>query len=321
MTDEADFPSQAGVDRLGLLQTFLAVVDAGSLSAAALRLGSTQPTVSRRLQLLERLLGLRLFQRSTRGVTLTEDGARCAASSRDLVARWTEMTEDLRAGGEVARGPLRVVAPHAFGQGQLIGPLVAFLRAHPQVSIEWLLHDRAPDFAREGVDCAIHVGPVEDEGLVAIRLAEVPRVVVAAPALVAECCGGVPPGIDALGALPWLALKTYYYRATSLRHAGSGAVAELAFAPRLATDSLFALRSAALAGLGVAIVSAWTVVDDLAEGRLLHLVPDWQAAPLAVHLVYPPAPWLPARLRAFIALMREHMPAMAGVVPPTLRSG
>jgi len=310
-----DFSALAGVDRLGLIETFLAVVDAGSLSAAALRLGSTQPTVSRRLQLLERLLGLRLFQRSTRGVTLTEDGARCAASSRDLVARWTEMAEDLRAGAEVARGPLRVVAPHAFGQGQLVAPLVDFLRAHPQVTVDWLLHDRMPDFAREGVDCAIHVGGVADEGLIAIRLAEVPRVVVAAPAL----CGGAAPGIDALADLPWLALKTYYFRATRLRHVTSGAVAELAFAPRLATDSLFALRSATLAGLGVAIVSAWTVADDLAEGRLVQLVPEWQAAPLAVHLVYPPAPWLPARLRAFIALMRKRMPAMVGVVAPAAR--
>ncbi len=173
----------AGTDRLALMETFVRIVEAGSLSAAAAQLGSTQPTVSRRLQALERSLGVRLLQRSTHAMKLTEDGARCYERAKELIASWQTFESEMRGAGDEPAGLLRVVVPHALGQQQLIEPLADYLRRSPRMMVEWLLSDRTPDFIAEGIDCAIHVGEVRDPSVVALRLGEVPRIAVAAPAL------------------------------------------------------------------------------------------------------------------------------------------
>jgi DNA-binding transcriptional LysR family regulator len=292
------------------MQTFVRIVEAGSLSAAAAQLGTTQPTVSRRLQLLERSLGVRLLQRSTHAMKLSEEGERCFDRAKELLASWAAFDAELRGATEEPEGAMRIVVPHAFGQQQLVGPLATYMQRYPKVSVEWLLHDKAPDFIADAVDCAIHVGEVDDPSVVAIKLAEVPRIVVAAPSLLA--------GIDAprhasdLTRLPWLALQLFYRRDVSLVHAASGETCRLALRPRMSTDSLYALRSAAVLGLGACVASAWLLQDDLAQGKLVHLLPEWQAAPLPVYLVYPYARFYPAKLRRFIDTMRESMPGAVG---------
>lgn len=290
------------VDRLALMQTFVRIVEAGSLSAAAAQLGTTQPTVSRRLKMLEQFLGLRLLRRSTHAMTLTEDGRRCYEQASELLPRWQAMEDGLRGREDEPQGLLRVVAPHAFGQSQLVVPLTDYLRRWPQVSVEWLLHDRNPDFIAEGIDCAIRVGELPGDGVVASRIGQVPRVVVAAPSLLEGRPRPTTP--EALATLPWLAMQTFYRNEVVLQEGGDGRVARFPIRPRLSTDSLYPLREAALAGLGAAMVSAWVVAEDIAQGRLLHLVPDWRPAPLPVHVVYPYARYQPAKLRHFIAAMR-----------------
>jgi DNA-binding transcriptional LysR family regulator len=297
--------SKIQADRLELMQTFIRIVEAGSLSAAAAQLGTTQPTVSRRLKALELLLGLRLLQRSTHSMTLTVDGERLLDMARELVAGWEALQSELTEGRDKTRGKLRVVAPHALGQDQLMSPLVDYLRRYPDVAVEWRLNDRLPDFAAEDVDCAIHVGAVNDPSVVALLMAEVPRIVVAAPELITRQPLTEP---DDLTALPWLALSTFYHRNVALQRMSDGEEKAFAITPRLATDSLYALRRAALDGLGVAIVSAWLVVDDISTGRLVHLVPEWRAAPLPTYLVYPASRLQPRRLRTFIDAMRDSMP-------------
>lgn len=301
----------SGADRMELMATFIRIVEAGSLSAAAAQLGTTQPTVSRRLQTLERSLGVRLLQRSTHVMKLTGDGERCFAHAKELLASWHALEADLRGARDEPRGTLRVVVPHAFGQDQLVAPLADYLRRHPGVAVEWLLHDRRPDFIAEGIDCAIHVGAIEDPAVVALRLAEVPRIVIAAPGL----WGDGPPPLHAaeLHTLPWLALRTFYRDEVTLTCQPQGELHRFAIRPRLSTDSLYALRNAVLAGLGAGIASAWVVSEDLANGRLIHLAPQWQAAPLPVYLVYPHARFYPAKLRVFIELMRAAVPTLVGM--------
>lgn len=301
----------ATADRLELMQTFIRIVDAGSLSSAAAQLGTTQPTVSRRLQALERSLGLRLLQRSTHAMKLTEDGARCYERAKELLANWELFEADLRGAGDEPEGTLRVVVPHAFGQQLLVGPLTEFLNRHTRVSVEWLLYDRAADFIADGIDCAIHVGEVHDPGVVAIRVAEVPRIVVAAPSVLAGL--PMPAHPDELARLPWLSLRTFYRNEVSLTRVDTGEVQPIVFHPRLSTDSLYAIRSAAVNGLGVCVASSWVLREDILRGRLLHLVPRWQAAPLPMYLVYPYARFYPARLRAFVEWMRETIPAAVAV--------
>ncbi|WP_398498518.1 LysR family transcriptional regulator [Variovorax sp.] len=311
--------ASAPADRVELMQTFVRIVEAGSLSAAAAQLGMSQPTVSRRLQALERSLGLRLLRRSTHGMKLTEDGERCFERAKELLADWAAFEDELRGAGRAAEGTLRVIAPHALGQDLLMHPLYRYLREHPRVDVEWLLHDRRPDFITENIDCAIQVGEIDDPSLVALKLSEIPRIVAVAPALME----GRPPIVHAseLAALPWLALRTFYRAELRLSHVTTGEECRVPIRPRLSTDGLYALRNAAVLGLGACMGSAWLLNDDIARGRLLRLVPQWQAPPLPVYLVYPQTRFQSAKLRHFIEAVRAALPraidvadSLAGVV-------
>jgi len=296
----------AAADRIELLQTFVRIVLAGSLSAAAAQMGTTQPTVSRRLQQLERSLGLRLLHRSTHAMKLTEDGERCFERAQDLLKGWDAFDTDVRGDDAHLNGALRVVVPHVFGQAQLMRPLAAFMHQHPGITVEWLLRDRSADFIADGIDCAIQVGDVTDTSLVAIRLTEVPRMIVGAPALLAQ----FPPPAHPrdLAAMPWLAIPIFYRRDITLRHVDTGETCQLSIQPRLVTDSLFAMRSAAIEGLGLCIGSTWMLRHAVASGALVELFPQWQAAPLPVSVIYPHARFYPARLRRFIDAMRVAIP-------------
>ncbi|WP_044198188.1 LysR family transcriptional regulator [Hyalangium minutum] len=293
----------AGVDRLSLLETFVRIVEAGSLSAAAEQLGSTQPTISRRLQALERSLGARLLNRSTRALVLTEEGQRCFARARELLEAWQAFESDMHGGGEEPSGTLRVVAPHALGQQHFIGAVVDYLRRYPRVSVEWILNDEVQNLVAQGIDCVIRVGEVTDLGLVAVKLSEVERIAVAAPSLLQG--SSVPREPSELGGLPWLALRTFYRTTVAMTHLRDKRTQEFSIAPRLSTDNLHAMKNAALLGLGACVISAWVVSSELAEGSLVQLAPEWRAAPLPVFVAFPQAPIYPAKLRRFIEAVRK----------------
>ncbi|WP_407971879.1 LysR family transcriptional regulator [Burkholderia pyrrocinia] len=294
--------------RFELMETFVRIVEAGSLSAAAAQLHTTQPTISRRLQALERSLGVRLLQRTTHTMRLTVDGERCFKRAKELLANWAAFEADLRGAQEEPDGLLRVAVPHAFGQERFIGPLAQFLHDYPRVSVEWLLQDEVRDFVGSGIDCAIQVGEPTDPSVVAIRLTKVPRFVVAAPTVLNGA--DLPADPDALAALPWLALRTYYRTELALTHAVTGETRRIAIRPRITTANLYALRSAALLGVGACVGSSWMLADHLARGELVHLAPEWQAAPLPVYLTYPHAQFYPSRLVRFVAMMREAVPGL-----------
>ena len=296
------------------MRTFIRIVESGSLSAAARQLDTTQATVSRRLQSLETLLGVRLLLRTTHAMKLTDDGERCYHHARRVIDSWLALEDEVGQAEDEPVGILRVRAPHAFGQEQLLPPLMQFLTRYPQLSIEWKLNDRSVDFLSDDIDCAIRVGAEVDPATVSVLLAEVPRSVVASPALLAQFT--VPAHPDDLSALPWVALSTFYHQHIELFKRGEKEPTRVAISPRRSTDSLYGARKTALMGLGLAAVSSWTVEEDIREGRLVHLLPDWQPAPLPVHLVYPWSRYYPARLRRFLEMMREIMPQMAGMRKP-----
>ena len=293
------------------MRTFVRIVEAGSLSAAAGQMATTQATISRRLQSLELLLGAKLILRTTHAMKLTDDGERCYQHAKQLIDSWLALEDELQQSGDEPVGVLRVRAPHAFGQQQLLTPLVAFLGRYPKLDVEWMLNDKSVDFLSDNIDCAIRVGAEVDPATVTVQLAEVPRSLVATPSLAASIENLHSP--EQLSALPWIAVSSFYQHQVTLSHAEHQQVATFAISPRLSTDSIYVARNTALAGLGVAIVSSWTVEEDIREGRLVELLPEWQAAPLPVHLVYPWARYYPARLRKFLDLMREVMPQVAGM--------
>jgi len=296
------------------MRTFIRIVESGSLSAAARQLDTTQATVSRRLQSLETLLGVRLLLRTTHAMKLTDDGERCYHHARRVIDSWLALEDEVGQAEDEPVGILRVRAPHAFGQEQLLPPLMQFLTRYPQLSVEWKLNDKSVDFLSDDIDCAIRVGAEVDPATVSVLLAEVPRSVVASPDLLAQY--SAPQHPDDLTALPWIALSTFYHQHIELFKRGVLEPTRVAISPRLSTDSLYVARNTALMGLGVAAVSSWTVEADIREGRLVHLLPEWQPAPLPVHLVYPWSRYYPARLRRFLEMMREVMPQMAGMRKP-----
>ncbi|MEJ5072200.1 LysR family transcriptional regulator [Enterobacter ludwigii] len=302
------------IDRLELMRTFIRIIEAGSLSAAAVQLGTTQATVSRRLQSLEALLGVKLIMRSTHAMKLTDDGERCYQHARQLVDSWLALEDDLQIVDDNPVGVLRVRAPHAFGQQQLLTPLVDFLQRYPQLAVEWMLNDKNIDFISENIDCAIRVGAEVDPATVSVLLAEVPRSLVISPELL-ETVENVSDPM-ALSALPWVAISTFYQHEVTLRHQVSRESITIPIVPRLSTDSVYVARNTALAGLGAALISSWTVEEDIAQGRLIELLPEWRAAALPVHLVYPWARYYPARLRKFLDFMRDVMPKISGMQLP-----
>ena len=307
--------SSGSIDRIELMQTFIRIVESGSLSACARQLSVSQPTVSRRLQALENMLGQKLIMRSTHALKLTDDGERCYRRARQLVGNWYALEDELTNSHDEPVGTLRVRAPHAFGQDQMIAPLVDWLQQSPALNIEWMLNDRTPDFVAENIDCAIQVGALSDPDLVAIQIAEVPRSLVATPQLLAS----VPPleTLDHLAALPWLSLSTFYRTEITLKHTHHALSQTITISPRLLSDSIYAVRKAAVAGMGVTLVSSWLVADDLATGRLLEPLPEWQAPPLPVWLTYPWASYYPARLRHFFSMIKQVMPTLTGTRPAT----
>jgi DNA-binding transcriptional LysR family regulator len=171
----------------------------------------------------------------------------------------------------------------------------------------------------ENIDCAIRVGAEIDPATVSVLLAEVPRCIVASPALLARFDAVSEP--QALSALPWVALNTFYRQHIELFSDGEAQPQRIPVSPRLSTDSLYVARKSALTGLGVAVVSSWTVEEDIRAGRLVQLLPEWQPAALPVHLVYPWSRYYPARLRRFLEMMREVMPEIAGMRKPPENKG
>jgi len=301
------------IDRVELMRTFVRIVETGSLSAAARQLSTTQATVSRRLQSLETLLGARLLLRTTHATRLTDDGERCYQHARRVIDSWLALEDEVGQAEDEPVGVLRVRAPHAFGQEQLLKPLTEFLQRYPQLSVEWMLNDKSVDFLSDNIDCAIRVGAEVDPATVSVQLAEVPRSVVASPALLARFPKVSKP--EDLQALPWIAISTFYQRHVELFD-GAAQPTRIAITPRLSTDSLYVARNTALTGLGVALVSSWTVKEDIQQGRLIPLLPEWQPTALPVHLVYPWSRYYPARLRRFLEMMKRVMPGIAGMRKP-----
>lgn len=305
---------QERIDRIELMRTFIRIVEAGSLSSAARQLETTQATVSRRLQSLESMLGSRLILRTTHAMKLTDDGERCYQHARQVVDAWLALEDEMSIADDRPVGVLRVRAPHAFGQQQLLGPLVSFLQRYPQLAVEWMLNDKTVDFLSDNIDCAIRVGAEVDPATVSVLLAEVPRSLVVAPELLSRYPALAIP--QDLSRLPWVAISTFYQHEVKLQHQEDSRELSFGIVPCLSTDSVYVARNTALAGLGAAIVSSWAVTEDIAAGRLIEPFPQWRASPLPVHLVYPWARYYPTRLRKFLDLMREVMPQVAGMQRP-----
>lgn len=289
-------------DRLELMKTYIRIVDSKNLSAAALSLNTTQPTVSRRLKALEKSLGIKLIQRTTHQMQMTEEGRRFYFHAKEIIERWNLVEAEMTGVKTLPKGMLRVQVPHALGIGRFNQVLSKYLQDYEDVDVDWILSDKTPDFISENLDCAIKVGNVDDPSLIAIKIFELPRVIVASSKLIKNPKKYSHP--DDLKDLPWLAFKTHYLNAITFTHSKTNEKCTLKIQPRFSTDSLFSMKEVVQLGLGVGVLSKWIIEKNLNEGVLVQLCKDWQAMKLPVYLIYPQSRHKPAKLQKFIDLVK-----------------
>ncbi|MBI4695891.1 MAG: LysR family transcriptional regulator [Gammaproteobacteria bacterium] len=289
------------MDSFKELTAFSLVARKGSLSAAARCEGVTPAIISRRLDALEERLGVRLLTRSTRALTLTYEGETFLEDCLRILDDLANAEAAVAQGGVRVRGHLKLTAPAAFGRRHVAPLLMDFLRDHPDVSASLELTDRLIDLMGEGIDCAIRIGELVDSSMVASRLGEVRRVVVASPSYLQRC--GVPAEPGEIAEHRCLALATQ--SGWSFRDPGrpEHTLVVKVRGPLVCNDGAV-LHAGALGGMGLAWRSRWEVAADLRAGRLVAVLEQWTAPPVGIHAIYPQRKHLPPRLRLFIDLMK-----------------
>lgn len=298
------------LDRLTLLQTFVRIADAGSISAAARDMELSQPSVSRQLAELESRFKAQLMRRTTHSLALTEAGVELLADARRLLDEWEALEEKHLEAENTPQGQLKVVAPVALGQLHLLDMAIQFQQRYPLISLSWHLDDRPIRFAEVGCDCWIKIGSIVDESLIVEPLGHVERMVVAAPELLKA--HGRPKTAGDLETLPFVALEPFEGKQIPLTST-QGKSTILSPTVRLVTNNISALRKAALAGLGAAVMPRWFIEADLQEQRLVDVLPKWRAPTLTIHVASLPGRHRPYRLRSFLDTLRQTVPKIPGV--------
>ncbi|MGD1861957.1 MAG: LysR family transcriptional regulator [Leptolyngbyaceae cyanobacterium] len=299
------------LDRLTLLETFVRIADAGSISAAARDLGLSQPSVSRQLAELESRFKAQLMRRTTHSLTLTEAGRELLADARQLLDEWEALEEKHLDAETTPQGQLKVVAPIALGQLHLLEMAIQFQQQYPLISLSWHLEDHSIRFAEVGCDCWIKIGPVTDESLIVEPLGQVERLVVAAPQLLAAHSRPKTPG--SLETFPFVALEPFEGRQIPLTNT-RGKTTVVSPVVRMLTNNISALRQATLAGLGAAVMPRWFIEEDLNHQRLIDVLPKWRAATLTIHVASLPGRHRPYRLTSFLDALKRTMPEIPGII-------
>ncbi|MDZ7813503.1 MAG: LysR family transcriptional regulator [Ideonella sp.] len=291
------------MDRLKQIETFVAVAQKGSLTAAAQAEGVAPAVIGRRMDALEQRLGVKLLQRTTRRISLTHEGSAFLEDCQRLLVDFNNAEASVSAGGVKASGHLRVTAPAGFGRRH-VAPLVpGFLAQHPEVSLSLNLSDRVVDIVNEGFDCAVRVGDLPDSSLVRVRLADNRRLCVATPEYLRRA--GTPTSPQDLGRHQCLTLSSEASQTRGWAFSVDGVVSHLRPGGRLDCSDGQVLHEWCLRGLGIAWRSAWEVQADLAAGRLASVLDDYAAPPNGIYAVVASARHLPLRVRLWMDFLKH----------------
>jgi DNA-binding transcriptional LysR family regulator len=301
------------MDRIDAMKVFVVALDEGSLAGAGRRLGRSPAAVSRAIAFLEAHVGAELLHRTTRSIRLSEAGERYAAACRRVLAELDEA--DNVAGGERAapRGTLTLSAPVISGEMVLRPILDAFLDAYPTVSARLMLVDRAVNLIDEGVDAALRIGELADSSMVATRIGEVRRVVVAAPRYLKQ-----NPRIEEPGDLAKHQIITMAHLPNSWTFpplAGSSVPRSVQVTPRLVTNSIRGAVASAAGGRGVALFFSYQVSEQVQNGELEIVLAGDEPAALPVHVITPQGRLSVPKVRAFLDFavprLRSHFARLA----------
>ena len=281
------------------MAAFVSVADLRGFAPAARKLGLSPPAVTRLVAALEAHLGLRLLQRTTRSVTLTDAGARYLENARRILAALDEAERGARAEVSVPTGRLAVAAPVVFGRLQVAPLLSEFLAQHPGVVGDLILADRMVNLLDEGVDVAVRIGVLQDSGLHVRPVGRTRRVLVASPDLLARMPRLQHP--RDLASHPLIQFSSLS-PTPEWRFPTETGEHRITFLPVFVTNSADAAIGHAERGGGVTLALAYQVADAVRAGRLHIVLPGFEPPPLPIQLVYPAARLMSASLRAFIDL-------------------
>ncbi|WP_118132979.1 LysR family transcriptional regulator [Oceanicella sp. SM1341] len=285
------------MDRLDAMRVFVTTIDEGSLAAAGRRLGKSPAAVSRAIAGLEAHAGIQLLHRTTRALRLSDTGALYAETCRRVLAELDEADRIAAGEGSAPRGTLSVTAPVVSGE-EVLRPVVdAFLDTYPSVSLRLLLLDRPVNLIEEGIDVALRIAQLPDSSLVALRVGEVRRLVVGAPAYL-----DTAPAITApadLAAHRIISMSHFGQESWSFPPSGRHAARVVSFAPRLVVNSVRASVASAVEGHGLARVMSYQVAEQLRTGQLRCVLAEADPEPLPVQIVTPAGRLAMPKVRAF----------------------
>lgn len=295
------------MDRIEAMQSFVAVVEAGSFVAAADKLQLSKAMVSRQVGLLEDELGSRLLHRTTRRVSLTSDGELFLARSRELLQQWQEATDEVSHRTVQARGTLRINVPFSYGVLHLAPLWSAFMQAHPDVLLDVTLSDRVADLVDEGFDLAVRIGQLPSSSLVSRRLAATRLKVCAAPTYV-KTHGSPRQPADLVNhrILAYSLMSTGDVWTLSMQSdPGRQEVVEVK--PVMRSNNGDTCTQAAISGQGIVLQPDFMVQTYLDRGDLVELLPDWKAQEFGIYAVYPTRRHLPAKVRLMIDFLLDNL--------------
>jgi DNA-binding transcriptional LysR family regulator len=292
------------MDRLHLMTVFVAVAETESFAAASRHLGLSRPAVTRAIAALEKRLGVRLFNRTTRFVRATEAGQRYLEDARRIIGE-VDAADEAAAGLNAApRGQLAVTAPVLFGKMFVLPAVVEYLRRYPAMEVSALFLDRVVNLLEEGLDVGIRIGELPDSSMKAIRVGSVRRVLCAAPGYLKK--HGVPDKPAALSAHSIIAASGI--SPTNDWNFRQGAKANsVRLSPRLTVSSNDAAIEAALQGFGITRLLSYQIAPQVERGGLKILLKDFEPPPMPIHVVHREGRYASVKIRSFVDLIVERL--------------
>lgn len=287
------------MDRLHEIEVFIAVADAGSFAKAGTRLRLSPPAVTRAIASLEDRLGTRVFNRTTRSLTITDVGQRFLESARRILLDLDVAEKDATGEAAMPQGNLTITASVTFGRSALPPIVCDFLNQHPRVSASVLLLDRVVNLVEEGIDVAVRIGDLPDSTLIAKKIGAVHRILVASPDYLAR--RGAPTSPMDLRQHSVIAF-TGLMPNREWRHLNGRKPASVSLQPSFEINDAVATIQAAEMGHGITIVLSYMVIDKIREGKLVPILQAFTPPPQPVHLVYPHSRLVAPKVRAFVDL-------------------
>lgn len=283
------------MDKFRAMKIFVTIIDSGSLSAAALKLNRSPASIARGLADLEHYLGVRLLNRNTRNIALTDEGKEYLFRARRILAAVEEAEHTLDAKRRTLDGNLRITAPATFGSLHLAPVVNAFMQHHPQMQLELVLLDRLVDIIEEGFDLALRIGQLADSNLVARPLGQLQTVACASPELLKTLghprtpadLKNWPAAIFVPQGLNW-AFKEGNYNVIQ------------AMQPAFQSNQVDVVVGAGIAGIGAVQLLSYQVSDAIKNGSMVRILRDYETEPVPVHFVYPHHRLVSNRVRGFM---------------------